>query len=81
MRYPSGEEARLGDTVHLWEGCRGRVVCSLDTDEFTAEYPREAWAHLQRGVLILSEAAGLIHYQEPESGMALIARAEPEGAQ
>ncbi len=80
MKYPSGEEVRLGDTVHLWEGCRGRVVCSLDTDEFSPEYPRDAWAHLATGVLILSDAAGLIHYREPEPGMALLARANPGGS-
>jgi hypothetical protein len=80
MRYPSGEEIRLGDTVHLWEGCRGQVVCSLDTNEFSPDYPKEDWGHLQRGILVLSDAAGLIHYaEEPEPGMALIARAQPGG--
>lgn len=78
MRYPSGDEIRLGDTVQLWEGCRGQVVCSLDTDEFGPDYPRETWGYLQHDILNLSDAVGLLRYaHEPDPGMVLIARAQP----
>jgi hypothetical protein len=43
MKYPDGQEARLGDRVELWEQNEGAVVCSLDTNEYSADYPREHW--------------------------------------
>ena len=76
MRYPDGQIARRGDRVHLWNGVEGTVVCSLDTDEFSDEYPREQWAYLRSGVLIQSPQTGLIHYLEPEATFALLERAK-----
>lgn len=57
-----GQKIRVGDTVKLWEGCSGVVVCSMDDDEYTPEYPREEWSYLKTGVMIDSDQAGLIHY-------------------
>lgn len=74
MRYPDGVEARIGDRVELWEGNVGVVVCSIDTNEYSASYPQEVWEQLGEGVLILSDKAGLIHYVEPESTMRLLSR-------
>jgi hypothetical protein len=67
MQYPDGQIARRGDKVRLWGGTVGTVVCSLDTDEFSDEYPRDQWDYLRRGVLIHSAQTGLIHYLEPEA--------------
>ncbi|WP_176479156.1 hypothetical protein [Mesorhizobium sp. WSM3860] len=50
------------------------MVCSLDTDEYSEEYPREVLGYLKEGVMILSEKAGLIHYVQPETGMRLLER-------
>jgi len=50
------------------------VVCSMDTDEYSEDYPREAFAYLKGGIMVLSEKAGLIHYVQPEDDMRLIAR-------
>lgn len=74
MKYPDGQEVKLGDRVELWSDNRGTVVCSIDTDEYSATYPKEQWAYLGRGVVILSEKAGLVHYSEPEPGMRLVDR-------
>jgi len=74
MKYPSGEGARLGDNVRLWDGADGVVVCSLDTAEYSSEYPESQWSYLKSGVLILSPQVGLIHYIEPESSLALLER-------
>jgi hypothetical protein len=76
MRYPNGQEARLGDRVALWPGNEGTVVCSIDTEEYSDAYLREEWSHLARGILIFSEQVGLIHYIEPEVEMRLLARAQ-----
>lgn len=75
MNYSDGQEVRLGDSVKLWEGCYGVIVCSLDTNEYTVDYPKEEWGYLKTGVLIESDKAGLIHYVKPEQNMRLIGRA------
>jgi hypothetical protein len=76
MKYSDGQEARLGDKVKLWEGCYGVVVCSMDTNEYPVEYPKDEWGYLKTGVLIDSDKAGLIHYIKPEQNMELIERAK-----
>ena len=72
MFYPDGQIARRGDKVRLWGGTVGTVVCSLDTDEFSDEYPRHEWNYLRRGALIHSAQTGLIHYLKPEATFQLI---------
>jgi len=74
MRYPDGQEVHLGDRMELWDGGEGLVVCSIDTQEYSRDYPKEHWAYLDRGVLILSEKIGLVHCLEPEGEMRLLAR-------
>jgi hypothetical protein len=75
MKYPNGELVRLGDAVKLWTNCTGIVVASIDTDEFTVDFPKSDWAYLRSGVLIQSNKAGLIHYLEPEPSFVLVKRA------
>lgn len=74
MKYPSGEDVRLGDRVSLWADADGVVVCSLDTSEYSTDYPEKQWSYLKSGVLVLSPQAGLIHYIEPESSLTLLER-------
>ena len=74
VQYSDGKQAHLGDKVHLWNGAEGVVVCSLDTNEYSDDYPEREWGYLRKGVLILSPQAGLIHYLEPESTFQLIER-------
>lgn len=71
MRYADGQIVRIGDQVELWAGNDGVVVCSLDTDEYTESYPRRDWEYLGKGVLVLSEQGGLMHYPEPNEEMRL----------
>ena len=78
MKYPDGQEVRLGDKVELWPGNDGEVVCSIDTNEYMEAYSEDHWASLGSGVLVLSEEAGLIHYIEPERTMRLISRRSPD---
>jgi hypothetical protein len=69
MNYQNGEQIRLGDRVSLWEGVEGKVVCSIDTEEYSTEYPREEWSYLKRGILVESSQAGLIHYPKSEPSL------------
>jgi hypothetical protein len=75
MKYPDGQEARLGDKVRLGQDRNGVVVCSIDTGEYSDQYSQADWSHLQRGVLINFPLYGLIHYEQPEANLELIARA------
>ena len=41
-------------------------MCSLDTQEYSDQYPVDQWRYLKNGVLIHSTQTGLIHYRDPE---------------
>jgi hypothetical protein len=43
MKYQGGQESRLGDRIRIGGDSSGVVVCSIDTDEYTPEFPREQW--------------------------------------
>jgi len=79
MRYPAGEEARLGDKVRLGDAEDGLVVCSLDTGEFSEEFSREDWQSLGKGILIRFEQLGLVHYVIPEETLVLLERSRKDG--
>lgn len=74
MKYADGKDARLGDQVQLWEGERGRVVCTLDTREYAEAFPAERWGHLRKGLVVAGERAGLLYYALPDEDMKLLAR-------
>ena len=80
MKYPDGQEVRLGDTVALEGEQQGIVVCSIDTGEYSDAYPRDQWSYLDAGVLIEFPSYGLIHYKEPESTLRLVTHAPSLGA-
>jgi hypothetical protein len=71
MKYPDGQEIKVGDKVKLWEGCYGIVVASIDTGQYGPGYPEHEWGYLKAGILIDSDVAGLIHYLEPEKSLSL----------
>ena len=75
MKYPSGQEVRLGDKVKLGDDSGGVVVFSIDADEYAPGYPKTQWGYLKRGVMINFPKFGLIHYEETEEDLELIARA------
>ena len=58
---------RLGDTVIDGAGLRGRVVANIDRDQFSAKCPKNEWAYLTRGVLVDTEEAGLVHYENADA--------------
>jgi hypothetical protein len=76
MKYPDGQEVRLGDRVKVGEDEGGVVVASIDTDEYSNEHPKAQWGYLKKGVMVEFPKYGLIHYEEPDSDLQLIARAQ-----
>jgi hypothetical protein len=74
MKYTDGRLVVVGDRVRLSEDQCGTVVCSMDADEYTREYPRSAWRYLNSGVLVKTDEGELFHYDEPDEDFELIAR-------
>jgi hypothetical protein len=74
MHYPDGQEIRLGDRMAIWDGSEATVVCSIDTEEYSPDYPREHWAYLGEGILIDSVKLGRVHSAVAEGEMRLLAR-------
>lgn len=66
MKYPDGTVARLGDRVRITNGDSGTIVASMDTNEFSTEYPERNYAHLKTGILILTDKGALVRFEEPD---------------
>jgi hypothetical protein len=77
VKYADDQEAKLGDRVRLGEDDQGIVVCVIDAGEYSEAYPEAQWGHLKKGVLIAFPKWGLIHYEEAEPDLELIARGIP----
>lgn len=60
MKYADGTDIRPGDVVQIGAMYRGRVVASMDTDEYL---PGEGgWAYLGAGIMVDTDFGGLVHY-------------------
>jgi hypothetical protein len=75
MKYPDGQEVRVGDRVKLGDDDQGVVVASIDSDEYSDAHSRAQWAYLKNGVMIEFPKHGLIHYEQPEPDLQLVERA------
>jgi hypothetical protein len=74
MRYRNGVVARLGDQVRIGDTA-GTVVASVDTDEYSAGFPRETWLDvLGSGILVEFETWGIVHCIEPDEDLEFCAR-------
>jgi hypothetical protein len=76
VKYPDGQEVRLGDRVKLGQDEGGVVVASIDTNEYSSEGSKAQWGYLKKGVMIEFPTYGLIHYEEPEPDLQLIERSQ-----
>jgi len=63
MLDANGIAIRLGHRVAIGGGIEGKVVFSIDTDEFSPAFPKADWDNLGRGIMIETDAAGLIHLE------------------
>lgn len=66
MTPPIGHEPdafALGDTVTdgAWIGV---VVVDIDAETASPPYVASEWTYLQRGVMVETREAGLVHYQD-----------------
>jgi hypothetical protein len=63
--------------VRLGADSSGVVVCSIDTDEYSPEFPREQWSHSGTGVMIQFANFGLVHYIESDEDLEFLGVASP----
>jgi hypothetical protein len=72
MKYTDGQNVSVGDRVELWNSQQGTVVCSIDDDKFTSEFPRSEWNYLKSGFLVRTDDGELFHYEKPDEDFKLL---------
>jgi hypothetical protein len=65
MKYSDGIEMRVGDRVRIRNGDTGIIVASMDTGEFSPDFPRENWNDLKTGIMVLTDKGALVRFDEP----------------
>jgi hypothetical protein len=73
--FAKGKQIRLGDRVLVANHVIGIVVFSIDTGEYSPEFPKADWEYLSRGIMVQTEGAGLIYIAElsdPEEDIKII---------
>jgi hypothetical protein len=61
----TGKLVRRGDRISMG-GLEGVVVFSIDTDEYSSEFPKQDWSYLTRGTMVETERAGLVYLEESD---------------
>ena len=67
VKYSDGTVVRLGDRLSVSNGDAGTVVASMDTAEYSDEYPKENWAEPETGIMVLTDRGALVHFEEVHS--------------
>jgi hypothetical protein len=62
--FAKGKQIRLGDRVTVANRVTGIVVFSIDTDEYSPEFPKADWEYLGHGIMVRTENAGLVYIAE-----------------
>lgn len=60
MNYDIGELVELEDFVQLSSDMFRVVVAIIEDSKYSKLYPKENWKYLERGILVLSDQAGLV---------------------
>jgi hypothetical protein len=57
MKYADGTDIEVGDTIRIDGAYRGRVIASMDANEYL---PGEnSWAYLGAGIIVDTDSPGL----------------------
>ena len=65
MKYRDGSETHLGDRVKIKDGDAGVIIVSLDTDEYSADWPKEIWGKFKSGVIVRTDKGILVRFDDP----------------
>jgi hypothetical protein len=68
MLDAKGRLIRLGKRVRIGNAIDGVVVFSIDTDEFSTEFPKDKWVYLGRAIMVETGRVGLVHLGEVVEG-------------
>jgi hypothetical protein len=74
MRYADGRIVRIGDTVCLKAKSLGVVVCSIDTVEYSADFPQSRYNYLEKGIFIEFSNKEVIYVEDYIEGLVLVGR-------
>jgi hypothetical protein len=72
MNYADGRRVEVGDRVKLWNQKLGKIVCSIDTRDFTKKFLETEWSYLGSGVIIETDTGEIFHYTEPDEDFRFI---------
>jgi len=75
MTYADGQEIRVGDIVSLGPDRHGTVVGCITDGIYSPDHTADHWAWLGQGFVVAFPAFGLIHYEQAEPDLRLVARA------
>ena len=79
MKYNDGQLVMWGDVVDTGDDVSSTVVVSIDEGIYHPDFPFETYGlFLKKGILVISETGGLMHFLEPCPDLALIHRAQPD---
>jgi hypothetical protein len=63
----NGRLIRLGDRIDIGSAEKGVVVFSLETDEFSPDFPKDDWAHLgTAGIMVQMDGGALFFLDSPD---------------
>ena len=73
MKFADGSDIKPGDLIQIDAIYSGRVVASMDTNEYLPG--EDSWAYLGKGIMVDTDFGGLIHYtSDTTDGFVLIQR-------
>lgn len=65
MKFADGTDIKPGDIVQIAAAHRGRVVASMDTNEYLPG--EDSWAYLKTGIMVDTDFGGFVHYTSESS--------------
>ena len=74
MEYVTGDEVRPGDIIKMWDGLSGRVVFVVDNSAAVEGFNIADWSYLTHGIVVQTQDAGLVHYEEQKGQIKLLQR-------
>ena len=60
MKFADGSDIKPGDLIQIDNFYGGRVVASMDTNEYLPG--EDGWAYLGKGIMVDTDFGGLVHY-------------------
>lgn len=76
MNDGRGRHVDVGDTVQIWPGRIGTIVCSFEDQGFSEDFSRADWGHLTQGALIRMPDGSLFHYKQADEDFVILKKCD-----